>query len=95
VIADIAAFMIGMGERSFFALSGSSDDIKAAGGDGAMWAEHSFPFLPEYTKPLGPPAGAAQRHGWGVYSRKFARADVFLKVGAAGFQDWNATIAWK
>ena len=86
--------MIGMGPRSFFALSGSSDDIRAAGGDGSMWAEHSFPFLSEYRRPLGPPLQTAQKHGWGVYSRQFAHADVWLKVGAEGVADWNATITW-
>lgn len=43
----LAAFLVGMGNHSYFSLSGSSNDVRAAGGDGSMWAEHSFPFFAE------------------------------------------------
>jgi hypothetical protein len=90
----LAAFLVGMGNHSYFSISGGSEDVKAAGGDGSMWAEHSFPFFPEYTKPLGRPLGPPVRHSWGVWTRSFEHLDVYLDVSPKGVAHWNASLSW-
>ena len=82
-----------MGNNSVFSISGSSADVKAAGGDGSMWAEHSFPRFPEYGGSLGEPLGPPTRTGWGGWTRSFEHVDVALEVGAS-VSEWNATLRW-
>eukprot|EP01052_Picozoa_sp_SAG31_P027224 SAG31_NODE_2530_length_5556_cov_2.442917_5_plen_154_part_00 len=91
----LAAFLIGMGQNSYFSISGGSRDVLAAGGDGSMWAEHSFPWFPEFSRPLGRPLGPPTRHSWGVWTRNFEQVDVMLDVNPAGAAKWNATLAWR
>ena len=90
----LAAFLVGMGNHSYFSISGGSQDVKAAGGDGSMWAEHSFPVFPEYSKPLGQPLGPPVRHAWGKWTRSFEHLDVHLDVSPEGVAHWNARLSW-
>ena len=97
-VVYLAAFLVGMGEDSYFSISGSSKDVVAAGGDGSQWAEHSFPRFPEFDRPLGRPQGPATSPEWGVFLRRFEHVDVFLDLSnrtGAGVPSWNATLAWK
>ena len=100
----MAAFLVGMGEDSYFSLSGSSADVVAAGGDGSQWAEHSFPWFGEYERPLGKPLGPATSPcgssdlaqaapQWGVYCREFEHVSVFVDV-SGGVAEWNASLEW-
>ena len=61
----LAAFMIVMGEYSYWGM-----------GDG--WTTGSFPWIPEYDRPLGKPLGVAQSRGPGKYFREFAHLNVSL-----------------
>ena len=54
------------------------------------WYANSFPRYEEYSKPLGPPSGPAQRIGKGQYFRDFLHLNVSLDTTAK-----TATVTWK
>lgn len=54
------------------------------------WFANSFPRYEEYSKPLGPPSGPAQRLGKGQYFRDFLHLNVSLDTIAK-----TATVTWK
>ena len=89
----MAAFLVGMGEDSYFSISGSSADVVAAGGDGSMWAEGSFPWYDEFSRPLGKPLGPPSSPRWGVYHRRFEHVDVAVDVSGP-VADWTANLTW-
>lgn len=61
----LAAFLIVAGEYSYW-------------GMGSGWSTTSFPWYPEYDRPLGHPIGAAQSFGSGRYFRAFEHLNVTL-----------------
>ena len=61
----LAAFLVVMGEYSYW-------------GMGSGWTTGSFPWYPEYDRPLGKPLGIAQSLGPGKYFRAFEHLNVSL-----------------
>ena len=61
----LAAFLIVMGEYSYW-------------GMGSGWSTDSFPWYPEFDRPLGKPLGIAEPRGPGKYFRAFEHLNVSL-----------------
>jgi hypothetical protein len=59
-------------------------------GMSAGWGARSFPWYPEYDKPLGRPSGPAQRVAPGRYFRDFEHLNVSLDTTAR-----TASVIWK
>ena len=72
-----ATFLIVASEWSYYGMS-------------AGWGATSFPWYEEYSKPLGPPSGPAQRLGQGKYFRDFEHLNVSLDTVAH-----TASVIWK
>jgi hypothetical protein len=64
----LAAFLTVAGEYSYW-------------GMGSGWSTESFPWYPEYERPLGKPLGVAQPQGQGKYFREFEHLNVSLDTG--------------
>eukprot|EP01052_Picozoa_sp_SAG31_P010488 SAG31_NODE_575_length_13961_cov_41.577550_10_plen_421_part_00 len=61
----LAAFLVVAGEYSYW-------------GMGSGWSTGSFPWYPEFERPLGKPLGVAETRGPGKYFRKFEHLNVSL-----------------
>ncbi|WP_372845801.1 putative glycoside hydrolase [Pontiella sp.] len=78
----LALFLVCAEKYSYFMLS---DGYGVDGGNSRLWMNP----LPEYSRPLGPPKGPAQKRGY-VYERSFQYADVSLDI-----ENETASIVWK
>ena len=79
---QLAAFLIGANENSYFSTSGG-------------WTFDSFTVFPEYSHPLGPPLGPPTVITTGSttrYTREYEHCSVVLTDNK---QVWNATLGWK
>ena len=72
----LAAFLIVAGEYSYWGMGGG-------------WGVDSFPWYPEYDRPLGKPLGDARSLGPGRYFRAFEHLNVTLDTGKN-----TAVISW-
>ena len=72
----LAAFLICMGDYSYW-------------GMGSGWGTDSFPWYPEFDRPLGQPLGAAAVLGNGGYFREFEHLNVSLDTAGK-----KASILW-
>lgn len=80
---QLAAFLIGANENSYFSSSGG-------------WAFTSFTIFPEYSQPLGLPLGKPTVSTVGsmtTYAREYEHCSVVLTEDSNGV--WNATLGWK
>jgi acetyl esterase/lipase len=83
----IALFLV-MAERHSYLCIHDGYDMNPVGKQGSaskLWLK----TFPEYNKPLGPPAGPAQRQGF-RYSREFAHASVVLDI-----ESGKGVVTWK
>jgi hypothetical protein len=78
----LALFLVCAEQYSYFMLS---DGYGVDGGNSRLWMKP----LPEYSRPLGPPRGPAQKNGY-VYQRSFQHADVTVDI-----ENETASIVWK
>lgn len=83
----LSAFLIGAGERAYFACSNAQWSSNPA------WPAASDPWLdarPEYGRPLGPPLGDAARDAAGRWSRNFTSGTrvLFDAASGAGRIEW-------
>eukprot|EP00040_Diaphanoeca_grandis_P005930 m.35160 g.35160 ORF g.35160 m.35160 type:complete len:523 (-) comp17094_c0_seq1:233-1801(-) len=73
---SLAAFLIVMSEYSYY-------------GMGSGWSVSSFPWYPEFDRPLGKPLGPASKSSDGIYFREFVSLNVTLNPALH-----TATILW-
>jgi hypothetical protein len=79
---QLAAFLIGANENSYFSYSKG-------------WDFGSFAVFPEFSRPLGPPLGlptVATAGARTTYTREYEHCSVVL-TDQSGV--WNATLGWK
>lgn len=76
----LSLFLVCAEEYSYFMISG---------GYGAETSKLWMKDIPEFSKPLGPPKGPAQKRGY-VYKRAFEHADVTVDI-----ENETAEIIWK
>ena len=77
--ATVAAFLAGMGKYAYYGRGGGWDGVGEQAC--ASWLE----WMPEYSRPLGEPAGPAAQPAPGVFTRSFATGTkVFINTTRGG-----------
>ncbi|MEP4931763.1 putative glycoside hydrolase [Haloferula sp.] len=78
----LSVFLVCAEKYSYFMLSGG---YGVDGSDSKLWMKD----FPEFSRPLGPPKGPAQKNGY-VYERSFEHADIRVDI-----ESETAAITWK